>query len=99
VQDEVEATPPSLRKEIKVEGVYVAVQNRTPPPHCSKKHSQKAAPTCSIMQQRYSIVFDGLRRRRRCEEVRDPKIEHPRDASMKLNACTICGTVARMVSR
>jgi threonine dehydrogenase-like Zn-dependent dehydrogenase len=51
------------------------------------------------MQQRYSIVFDGLRRRRRCEEVRDPKIEHPRDASMKLNACTICGTVARMVSR
>src|SRR3954464_10559061 len=28
----------------------------------------------------------------RCEEVPDPKIEHPRDAIIKVTACAICGS-------
>src|SRR3978361_2020998 len=28
----------------------------------------------------------------RCEEVPDPKIEHPRDAVIKVTACAICGS-------
>ena len=28
----------------------------------------------------------------RCETVRDPKIEHPRDAIIKVTACAICGS-------
>jgi hypothetical protein len=28
----------------------------------------------------------------RCEEVPDPKIEHPRDAIIKITACAICGS-------
>lgn len=28
----------------------------------------------------------------RCEEVPDPKIEHPRDAIIKVSACAICGS-------
>src|SRR6201991_1772541 len=28
----------------------------------------------------------------RCEEVPDPKIEHPRDAVIKITACAICGS-------
>jgi threonine dehydrogenase-like Zn-dependent dehydrogenase len=28
----------------------------------------------------------------RCEEVSDPKIEHPRDAIIKVTACAICGS-------
>jgi len=28
----------------------------------------------------------------RCESVPDPKIEHPRDAIIKVTACAICGS-------
>ena len=28
----------------------------------------------------------------RCETVPDPKIEHPRDAIIKVTACAICGS-------
>src|SRR4051812_37411273 len=28
----------------------------------------------------------------RCEEVPDPKIEHPRDAIINVTACAICGS-------
>src|SRR5215831_14261621 len=28
----------------------------------------------------------------RCDEVPDPKIEHPRDAVIKVTACAICGS-------
>ena len=28
----------------------------------------------------------------RCEEVREPRIEHPRDAIIKVTACAICGS-------
>jgi threonine dehydrogenase-like Zn-dependent dehydrogenase len=28
----------------------------------------------------------------RCEEVPDPRIEHPRDAIIKVSACAICGS-------
>ena len=28
----------------------------------------------------------------RCDEVPDPKIEHPRDAIIKVTACAICGS-------
>src|SRR5215208_8047926 len=28
----------------------------------------------------------------RCEQVPDPKIEHPRDAIIKVTACAICGS-------
>jgi threonine dehydrogenase-like Zn-dependent dehydrogenase len=28
----------------------------------------------------------------RCEDVPDPRIEHPRDAIIKVSACAICGS-------
>jgi D-arabinose 1-dehydrogenase-like Zn-dependent alcohol dehydrogenase len=28
----------------------------------------------------------------RCDDVRDPRIEHPRDAIIKVSACAICGS-------
>jgi threonine dehydrogenase-like Zn-dependent dehydrogenase len=28
----------------------------------------------------------------RCEEVPEPRIEHPRDAIIKVTACAICGS-------
>ena len=28
----------------------------------------------------------------RCDEIPDPKIEHPRDAIIKVTACAICGS-------
>jgi threonine dehydrogenase-like Zn-dependent dehydrogenase len=32
----------------------------------------------------------------RCEEVSDPKIEHPRDAIVKVTSCALCGTDLHM---
>ncbi|TBR23140.1 MAG: glutathione-dependent formaldehyde dehydrogenase, partial [Reyranella sp.] len=58
--------------------------------------------------ERVTILFQGTRLARkgvplkaltwhgkndmRCESVPDPKIEHPRDAIIKVTACAICGS-------